>query len=172
MKLAFVCLLTAVGIPMILAGEEFADEHDLFDSHGNVSQQGGKQVDPVNYSRLRDEWRRRVKEYVARLIKLRTTSSALAHDDTEFIHVDFNDNKRVLVWRRGKPGTDDVVVVVANFSDFASEPNGEYRVPNWPETPAGKRWREITWPHDVPQEWVGREPIYQWEAKVYTLQSV
>src|SRR5262249_37755939 len=26
-ELAFVCLLTAVGIPMILAGEEFADEH-------------------------------------------------------------------------------------------------------------------------------------------------
>jgi hypothetical protein len=26
-KLAFVCLLTAVGIPMMLAGEEFADEH-------------------------------------------------------------------------------------------------------------------------------------------------
>ena len=28
-KLAFACLLTAVGIPMILAGDEFADEHDI-----------------------------------------------------------------------------------------------------------------------------------------------
>jgi len=51
-KLAFACLLTAVGIPMILAGEEFADQHDRFDSHGNVSQDGGKQVDPVDFSRL------------------------------------------------------------------------------------------------------------------------
>ena len=29
-KLAFCCLLTSVGIPMILAGDEFADENDLF----------------------------------------------------------------------------------------------------------------------------------------------
>src|SRR5439155_9723687 len=28
-EMAFACLLTAVGIPMILAGEEFADQHDL-----------------------------------------------------------------------------------------------------------------------------------------------
>src|SRR5205823_2063661 len=28
-KLAFACLFTAVGIPMIFAGDEFADEHDL-----------------------------------------------------------------------------------------------------------------------------------------------
>jgi len=28
-KLAFVCLLTAVGVPMIFAGEEFADQHDF-----------------------------------------------------------------------------------------------------------------------------------------------
>ncbi len=28
-KLAFACLLTAVGIPMIFAGDEFADQHDL-----------------------------------------------------------------------------------------------------------------------------------------------
>ena len=33
-KLAFACLLTAVGIPMMLAGEEFADQHDLFDAEG------------------------------------------------------------------------------------------------------------------------------------------
>jgi pullulanase len=37
-KLAFVCLLAAVGIPMILAGEEFADEHDFFNADGNVTQ--------------------------------------------------------------------------------------------------------------------------------------
>jgi hypothetical protein len=49
-KLGFVCQMTAVGIPMILAGEKFGDEHDLFDSQGKVTQEGGKQVDPANYS--------------------------------------------------------------------------------------------------------------------------
>ncbi|HEY0871127.1 MAG TPA: alpha-amylase family glycosyl hydrolase, partial [Acidothermaceae bacterium] len=51
-KLGFVCLLTAVGVPMLLAGEEFADQHDLFDINGRVDQNGGKQIDPVNYSRI------------------------------------------------------------------------------------------------------------------------
>src|SRR6185312_2771686 len=76
-KLAFACLLTAVGLPMILAGDEFADQHDLFDANGNVNQAGGKQVDPVNYSRLGDDWRTRIKEYVSRLISLRTSYDAL-----------------------------------------------------------------------------------------------
>lgn len=172
-KLAFACLLTAVGVPMILAGDEFADQHDLFDQRGHVTQNGGKQVDPVNYSRLGEDWRRRVKEYVARLIKFRTRYDALAVNDTDFIHVDFNDGKRVLAWRRGVPGSDKVCVVVANFSDFgtpnAGSPSAEYSVHNWPPTPGGKRWREITQDRDVPAEWVGREPIFPWEAKVYAL---
>lgn len=172
-KLAFVCLLTAVGVPMILAGEEFADEHDLFDERGHVSQRGGKQVDPVNFSRLRDPWRRRIKDYVARLIKCRIASDALGVNDTDFIHVDFNDGKRVLVWRRGRSESAGTVVVVANFSDFGtadpSSPHAEYRVHNWPATPPGRKWREITQERDVPPEWVGREPIFPWEAKVYAL---
>jgi len=45
-KLAFACLLTAVGIPQILAGDEFADQHDL--SVGNPA----KQRDAVNYDRV------------------------------------------------------------------------------------------------------------------------
>jgi 1,4-alpha-glucan branching enzyme len=170
-KLAFVCLLTAVGIPMILAGEEFADQHDLFDQKGHVNQNGGKQVDPVNFSRLHDDWRVRIKEYVARLVKFRTSSAALSVNDTEFIHVDINDSKRVLVWRRGRPQVDDPVVVVANFSDFetGTAPNAEYRVHNWPETPQGRHWRDITQNRDIPEEWVAREPLFPWEAKVYAL---
>ena len=166
-KLAFACLMTAVGIPMILAGDEFADQHDLSVSHPP------KQRDAVNFDRLNEPFRRRVFDYVSRLAKFRTSSDALSVNDTDFIHVDFNDGKRVLVWRRGRPGTDSQVVVVANFSDFvtanASSPTAEYRVPNWPATPPGSKWREITQARDVPQEWVGREPIYPWEAKVYTL---
>jgi pullulanase len=166
-KLAFACLLTAVGIPMIFAGDEFADEHDLSVVHPP------KQRDAVNFDRLEDPFRRRVFEYVARLVKFRTSSDGLSVNDTNFIHVDFNDGKRVVVWQRGHPEVDDPVVVVANFSSFitanATSPSAEYRVPNWPATPAGKKWREITQDRDVPQEWIGREPIFPWEAKVYTL---
>jgi pullulanase len=44
-KLAFACLLTAVGIPTIFAGEEICDQMDT-NSDSNL-----KQVDPVNYER-------------------------------------------------------------------------------------------------------------------------
>ncbi len=185
-QLAFVCLLTAVGIPMILAGDEFADQHDRFDENGNVDQAGGKQVDPVNYSRLDDgvlsdgvtpdpmpPLRRAILNYVSTLIKLRTTHPALAVNDTNFIQTDFNDNKRVLVWQRGGLNGQDPVVVLANFSDFVTanptDPSSVYVVPNWPATPPGRQWREVTQNRDVPDDWIGREPIFAWEAKVYTL---
>jgi 1,4-alpha-glucan branching enzyme len=166
-KLAFACLLTAVGIPMIFAGDEFADQHDLSVTHPP------KQRDAVNFDRLADPFRRRVFDYVSRLVRFRTSYEALTVNETDFIHVDFNDSKRVLVWRRGRPDSDRQVVVLANFSDFvtanATSPSAEYRVPNWPATPAGMRWREITQDRDVPDEWIGREPIFPWEAKVYAL---
>jgi pullulanase len=166
-KLAFVCLLTAVGIPMIFAGDEFADAHDLAVAHPF------KQRDAVNFDRLSDPFRRRIFDHVSRLVALRTSEPALSVNDTDFIHVDFNEGKRVVVWRRGAPGARSQVVVVANFSDFvtanAGSASAEYRVPNWPATPAGLRWREITQARDVPAEWVGREPIFAWEAKVYAL---
>jgi len=161
-KLAFVCLMTAVGIPMILAGEEFADQHDL-------SVSDSKQVDPVNYGRMDEAWRRRVFEYVARLTRFRTTADALAVNDVVFIHVDFEAGKRVLVWRRGYG--EMIVVVVANFSAYGTPnvPGAEYVIPNFPEAPFKKCWKEITQDRVVTEEWVGREPIFPWEAKVYGL---
>jgi len=172
-KLGFVCQMTAVGIPMILAGEEFADQHDLFDSHGQVTHQGGKQVDPVNYSRFDDPDRRDLFEYVRRLVRLRTSHPALAVNDTAFIHVDFSFGKRVMVWKRGTDN--DPVVVVANFSGFttpdALSPNAEYVVPNWPGTPAGHHWFEVTQGRDVSTGRHDREPVFAWEAKVYRLVS-
>ncbi|MBR8835608.1 MAG: hypothetical protein DSM106950_16750 [Stigonema ocellatum SAG 48.90 = DSM 106950] len=169
-KLAFVCLLTAVGIPMILAGDEFVDQMDL-DIFSSPDKDRNKQIDPVNYSRLDDAWRRRVFDYVARLVKFRTTSNALATNDTNFIHIDFEDGKRVLVWQRGTG--DDLVVVVANFSDWGTtdpgNPNSKYTIPNWPSLPQGKKWREITQQRDVSIEWAGKEPVFPWEAKVYAM---
>jgi pullulanase len=166
-KLAFVCLLTAVGVPMIFAGDEFADAHDLSVVHPP------KQRDAVNYERLEEPFRRRVFDYVARLVKFRSSEDALSGNDTDFIHADFAEGKRVVVWHRGGPSSGSQVVVLANFSDYATasadSPSAEYRVPGWPPTPPGKKWREITQARDVPAEWVGREPIFPWEAKVYAL---
>ncbi|WP_051514222.1 alpha-amylase family glycosyl hydrolase, partial [Skermanella stibiiresistens] len=113
-KLAFACLMTSVGIPMIFAGEEFADQHDLLVLHPH------KQVDPVNFDRREEPWRRRVFDYVGRLVRFRTRSDALAVNDTYFIHVDFDDGKRIVVWQRGAIGSGELVVVVANFSDFGT----------------------------------------------------
>lgn len=169
-KLAFVCLLTAVGIPMILAGDEFADQQDL---DINLPEQGdvNKQIDPVNFSRLEDDWRSRVFQQVARLVRLRTTSDALATNDTAFIHVDFSEGKRVLVWQRGSQ--ENPIIVVANFSDYGTPnptaPNAKYVIPNWPLTPAGQHWQEVTQARCVEDERVGQEPLYPWDAKVYTL---
>jgi pullulanase len=172
-QLAFVCLLTANGIPMFLAGEEFADQNDLFDSKGNVTDSGGKEADPVDFSRLQEPMRHAIFEYVSRLVHLRTSHPALAVNDTDFIHVDFNHNKRVVVWRRGMAGQDPVIVV-ANFSDYTTpnattDPHAEYVIPNWPPTPAGRHWREATQQRDVLPAQTGREPIFSWEAKVYVL---
>jgi pullulanase len=182
-KLAFVCLLTAVGIPMLLAGEEFADQHDFFDQDGHVTQPGGKQVDPVNFGRLTAApssdrnnpdgfyapMRRNIFTHVKRLIGLRTSSPALAVNDTDFIWTDFSDGKRVIVWRRGGSSTPTPVIVVANFSDFQSA-GPEYVIPTWPNIslPAGQHWVEVTQNRAVDPNFVGREAIFSWEAKVYT----
>lgn len=164
-KLAFTCLLTAVGIPMILAGDEFAEVSDLEAKHPY------KQMDAVNFDRLADAWRQRVFDYVARLVRFRVASQALAVNETDFIHIDCNDGKRVFAWRRGFPASVDQVVVVANFSGWGTaDPwsgRAEYVVHNWPATPPGRSWREITLDRPVPAEWVGREPLFPWEAKVY-----
>jgi hypothetical protein len=99
-----------------------------------------------------------------------TVARALAVNDTAFIHVDFEQGKRVLVWRRGR-ADQDPVIVIANFSDWGSDvsnPAAEYRVPTWPSMP-GRVWREVTQSRVVPPAWIGREPLYPWEAKVYTV---
>jgi len=65
------------------------------------------------------------------------------------------------------------VIVLANFSDFASAPGTDYVIPTWPgPAPAGKKWIEVTQRRDVDPGSVGREPIFAWEAKVYTYSDV
>jgi pullulanase len=104
---------------------------------------------PVKFSRLTETGdpdqprRRRIFDYVARLVKVfAPRRRALAVNETDFIHADFTEGKRVLVWKSGGP-SHDPVAVVANFSNFvtanAGTPNAEYRVPNWPVVPPGRQ---------------------------------
>ncbi|KAK0751817.1 glycoside hydrolase family 13 protein [Schizothecium vesticola] len=158
-RLAFALLLTSVGTPMIFAGEEFCDQ---MDSSVDMRQ---KQTDPVNYERKDDGgWRQALFGYVANLVRFRTRCPALGDDETDFFHVDRGRGGRIMAWRRG--GGEFPVVVVVNLSD-EDMPGAEYVVPNWPgREKAG--WREVSQKRDVPAEWVGREPLLRWEAKIYT----
>lgn len=156
-KFAFALFLTAVGIPMIFAGEEFLDQMDR--------PIGDKQSDPVNYERKSDDWRTRIFNYVANMVQFRKTCPALGDNDTEFIHVDQSRDGKIMAWKRGGPGQIPVVVV-ANFTDQDTE-GSEYVVPNWPDKDIAG-WREVTQQRDVPSDWVGREPLKHWEAKIYT----
>jgi pullulanase len=164
-RLAFACLLTSVGIPMILAGDEFADQRD-FSLAKNADE--NKQIDPVNYDRFSDPWRRDIFAYVARLVRLRTSTPALGRNDCTLLHTDTTDGRRIAVWQRGTGP--DYVIVVANFSDFASDGGlaGSYVVPGWPGDIGDHSWFEAS-QSDVPRAApnAGREPLFPWEAKVY-----
>ena len=159
-KFAFALFLTAVGIPMIFAGEEFLDQMDR--------PVGDKQSDPVNYERKSEDWRTRIFNYVANMVQFRKSCPALGDNDTEFIHVDQSRGGKIMAWKRGGQGQIPAVVV-ANFTDQDTE-GSEYVVANWPDKDKGG-WREVTQQRDVPAEWVGREPLMHWEAKVYTYWS-
>ncbi len=167
-KLAFSCLLTAVGIPMILAGDEFADENDLFNILGDVTNDSGKQTDPVDFARLADAWRQDVLNCVKNLIQIRKTHPALGVNDTKWLHHDPTPGRQIYVWQRGSD--DNPVVVVANFSEFGTSdpfnPSSEYVVPNWPR-PNDFAWKEVCLNRPVDPGRIGREPIFPWEAKVY-----
>lgn len=155
-KLGFACLLTAVGIPMIFAGEEFCDQQDNFSDNT-------KQTDPVNYASKKDPWRSQLFDYVANLVRFRQQCPSLGDDDTDFIHVDWDG--KIMAWKRGALNHPPVVVV-ANFSN-GDTPGTEYVIENWPDKDQAG-WREITQNRDVPSNWVGREPLMHWEVKVYT----
>jgi 1,4-alpha-glucan branching enzyme len=167
-KLSFSCLLTAVGIPMILAGDEFGEEDDLFDIHGSVTNDSGKQIDPVDFTRLEDAWRQDVLNCVKNLIQMRKTHPALGVNDTKWLFHDPTPGRQIYAWQRG--GDDNPVVVVANFSDFGTNdpfnPSSEYVVPNWPR-PNDFSWKEVCLNRPVVAGQIGREPLFPWEAKVY-----
>lgn len=112
----FALMLTSAGIPMFLAGEEFADIHDL--DHYNWRL---KQADPVDWERINLLGHKTLRDRVGQLIALRTEHPALQRNEVEFFYfhptIDDNNGMRVFAYCRtggqllGKSGQ---VVVVAN----------------------------------------------------------
>lgn len=144
---AFAILMTSVGIPMFLAGEEFGDVHDM--SYTDVNE---KQQDPVQWNRAKFRGNAALYANVAKLIKLRVSHPALQRNEVEFFyfHPQFDDNvaPRVFAYcrTRGLPlGNSNQVVVIANMG-----PNSfpSYDIPGW-------RWgasplTEIGYPNAAP----------------------
>jgi 1,4-alpha-glucan branching enzyme len=127
----FALLLTSVGIPMFLAGEEFGDVHDF--DYMNVE---SKQQDPVQFARSDFPGNRRLQDQVARLVALRTSHAALQRNEAEFFYFhprfDDNDAPRVFGYARtaGHPvGSSGQVIVLANMG---GQKFPSFDVPQWP----------------------------------------
>ncbi|PYR88342.1 MAG: hypothetical protein DMF84_28520, partial [Acidobacteria bacterium] len=117
---AFALTLTAAGIPMFLAGEEFADLHDT--DHRDWRR---KMSDPVDWERADEPGRRDLLGRIRDLIWLRRHHSALQRNEVQFFafvggfhpNFDQNDEERLFAFCRtgGQPlGSGGQVIVVAN----------------------------------------------------------
>ena len=116
--------LTSTGIPMFLAGEEFADLHDT-----DRRDWRKKMSDPVDWARMAFSGHRELLARVRQLVHLRRGHSSLQRNEVQFFgfnasgnpgfHPSFDDNdgQRLFAYSRlgGQPiGRPDQVVVVAN----------------------------------------------------------
>lgn len=113
---AFALMLTAVGIPMFLAGEEFGDAHDV--DYYNPDR---KMSDPVDYGRRDIFGHRDLQDRVRDLITLRTTHPALQRNELNFFYfhpgIDDNDGDKVFGYCRTNDqplGSRGQVIVLAN----------------------------------------------------------
>src|SRR5271154_475320 len=127
---AFAILMTSVGMPMWLAGEEFGDVHDT-----DYIDVNAKQQDPVQWNRGGGLGNAALKANVTKLIQLRTSHPALQRNEIEFFyfHPQFDDNDapRVFAYCRtgGQPlGTAGQVIVIANMGP---QPFQIYNIPGW-----------------------------------------
>lgn len=143
----FAILMTSVGIPMFLAGEEFGDVHDM--SYTDVNP---KQEDPVQWGRAQFAANSQLKANVAKLIALRTTHPALQRNEAEFFyfHPQFDDNDapRVFAYcRTGGQllGSSGQVIVIANMGP---QSYSVYNVPGWPWN--GSALTEVGYPAASP----------------------
>lgn len=140
----FALLLTSVGMPMFLAGEEFGDVHDL--NHGDWRL---KMSDPVQWKRRDWPGHRALWDRVRELIRLRTAAAALQRNEVDcfYFHptIDQDDGTRVFAYCRigGRALGSSEQVVVANCGphDFPA-----FDVP-WAWTDTG-RFQEVGAPQN------------------------
>lgn len=129
---SFALLLTAVGIPMFLTGEEFGDVHDLDYTDWQL-----KMEDPVEWSRRDYPGHDALRSGVRDLIHLRTSTEALQRNEVEFFYahptIDEDDGVPAFAYCRtgGRElGSEEQVVVVANCGPDGFE---AFDIP-WPWT--------------------------------------
>jgi len=127
---AFAILLTSVGMPMFLAGEEFGDVHDT--DYNDVNE---KQQDPVQWNRAAFRGNAELLANVSKLVRLRTSHPALQRNEVDFFyfHPQFDNDAspRVFAYCRsqGLPlGSPGQVIGIANMGAQAF-PN--YDLPGW-----------------------------------------
>jgi 1,4-alpha-glucan branching enzyme len=127
----FALLLTSVGIPMFLAGEEFGDVHDLDYENDNAKQQ-----DPVQWQRAAYPGNAALRARVGELIRLRTSHPALQRNEVTFFyfHPTFDNSEGTLVFAYcrtdGMPlGSPGQVIVVANM---CGQSFPTFTFPGWP----------------------------------------
>lgn len=132
----FAILMTSVGIPMFLAGEEFADVHDLDFLGVNTKQQ-----DPIQWARASYPGQAHLLANVSALVKLRTSHPALQRNEIEFFyfHPQFDDNDSPRVFGYARTGGTAIgsagqVIVLANMGP---ERFPVFDVPEW-------KWGVIT----------------------------
>lgn len=168
---SFALLLTSVGIPMFLTGEEFGDVHDLDFTDWQL-----KMEDPVNWNRREYPGHEALRTSVRDLVHLRTSTEALQRNDAEFFYfhpsIDEDDGVRAFAYCRtgGRPlGSQDQVVVVANCGahDF-----DEFDLP-WPWTDTeriverGEPLRETT-PRFSPDQEEATLSLSPFQVRVFT----
>ena len=141
---AFALLLTSVGIPMILAGDEFGDVHDLDHTNWRL-----KMSDPVDWDRRdKSDNNRSLWANVRDLVRLRIDHAGLKRNEVNFFYfhpaIDENDGEAVFAYCRTRGenlGSNDQVVIVANVGGRAYP---EFYLP-WPWRDQG-RLREVAPP--------------------------
>lgn len=148
-KLAAVLLMTAMGVPMLWMGEEFAE----------AKRKSEKVTQPkkIAWPLLEKPLNHDLFAYYQKLIALRQQNSALSSDNIDFFHE--NPQAKVLTYSRWQ--ADSRVIIVTNFSDSALE---HYHIPNFPEA----KWQE--WNSDTQVETTNQEMVInlpKFTAKIF-----
>jgi 1,4-alpha-glucan branching enzyme len=140
-RLGATVLLTGTGTPMLYAGQEFGQNGTSRDEYGGVIPQ------PLQWDNLNDYPCYSLWQDYRRLIWLRNNYGILKSGSFS-IRLQNSNTKSIVFWR-GDSGTDEQLVIVANFDDTEHTPAIEF--------PTSGTWYEFTQDDsvDVVNGWLG-----------------